>query len=153
MEMNPLLTFYGSCLGKQSVESSLKSAKYYFGKQKIKLLNVSVSKKDKNKLSGFDIKYGNVDINTIDDYIQDKSIDFIMTDPPYGGLVQYLDLSYIWLSWLRLYDEKYIPNFHAEITIKQNIIDENLYKSRFTNGLKKIHKILKDEGEDSIYFS
>ncbi len=147
MEMNPLLTFISSCLGKQSVESSLTNAKDYFYQDKIKLSNVSVSKKDKNKLSGFDVKYGNVDINAIDDYINDKSIDFIMTDPPYGGLVQYLDLSYIWLSWLRLYDKKYTPNFGAEITIKKNVVDESLYKSRFTNGLKKLHKILKDEGK------
>lgn len=147
MEMNPLLIFISSCLGKQSVESSLNNAKNYFHKEKIKLSNVSVSKKDKSKSSGFDVKYGNVDINTIDDYIKDKSIDFIMTDPPYGGLVQYLDLSYVWLSWLQLYDKKYKPNFDAEITIKKNFVDENLYKSRFTNGLKKLHKILKDEGK------
>jgi DNA modification methylase len=76
----------------------------------IRLSNVSISKKDKNKSSGFDVKYGNIDINTIDDYIKDKSIDFIMTDPPYGGLVKYLDLSYVWLSWLQLYDKKYKPN-------------------------------------------
>lgn len=152
MEMNPLLTFISSCLGKQSVESSLKNAKDYFYQEKIKLSNVSVSKKDKNKLSGFDVKYGNVDINTIDDYIKDKSVDFIMTDPPYGGLVQYLDLSYVWLSWLQLYDKKYIPNFNAEITIKKNVIDENLYKSRFTNGLKKLHKILKDDGKAVFTF-
>jgi DNA modification methylase len=82
-------------------------------------------------------------LNTIDDYIKDKSIDFIMTDPPYGGLVKYLDLSYVWLSWLQLYDKKYKPNFNAEITIKKNVIDENLYKSRFTNSLKKLQVIIK----------
>jgi DNA modification methylase len=147
MEMNPLLTFISSCVGKQSVESSLNNAKDYFHKEKIRLSNVSISKKDKNKSSGFDVKYGNIDINTIDDYIKDKSIDFIMTDPPYGGLVKYLDLSYVWLSWLQLYDKKYKPNFNAEITIKKNVIDENLYKSRFTNSLKKLHKVLKDEGK------
>lgn len=147
MEMNPLLTFISSCWGKQSVEGCLNNAKDYFHKEKIKLSNISVSKKNKNKTSGFDVKYGNVDINTIDDYIQDKSIDFIMTDPPYGGLVQYLDLSYIWLSWLKIFDKKYMPNFDAEITIKKNVIDDSLYKSRFTNGLKKLHKALKDEGK------
>jgi DNA modification methylase len=147
MEMNPLLTFISSCTGKQSVKSSLLSAKKYFNKQKISLLKVSKSNKNKNKLNGFDIKYGIVDINTIDDYMPKNSVDFIMTDPPYGGLVQYLDLSYIWLGWLKLYDKKFIPNFDAEITIKKGIIDEDIYKKRFTNALKKLHFVLKDEGK------
>lgn len=147
MEMNPVLTFISSCLGKQSVESTSESAKKYFNNKKLKLSHVSISNKEKGKMSGFDIKYGTIDINTIDDYIKDKSVDFIMTDPPYGGLVQYLDLSYIWLGWLKLSDKKYIPNFDAEITIKKNVINSDLYKSRFTNGLKKLNKVLKDDGK------
>lgn len=147
MEMNPVLVFESSCLGKQSVKSSLKNAKKYLNIDKIKLLKVSISNKQKQRLTGFDIKYGIVDINTIDDYIPHKSIDFIMTDPPYGGLIQYLDLSYIWLSWLKLYNKEYMPNFDAEITIKKGIIDEKLYKIRFTNALKKLHLILKDDGK------
>lgn len=126
MEMNPLLVFEGSCLGKQSVESCLKDVEKYIGKIP-KALKVSESLKNKDKLSGFDLKYGVVDINTITDYIPEKSVDFIMTDPPYGGLVQYLDLSSIWLNWLKNVDEKYKPNYNAEITVKNGIIDINLY--------------------------
>jgi len=68
MEMNALLVFQGSCLGKQSVESCLTSVPKYL-KKKPKLLNVSYSDKQKNKLTGFDIKYGAVDINTILDFV------------------------------------------------------------------------------------
>ncbi|MDA8272357.1 MAG: DNA methyltransferase [Deltaproteobacteria bacterium] len=146
MELNPLLTFKHSCLGKQSVESCLKSASNYFNKT-IKIEEVNISHKNKNKLSGFDIKYGAIDINSLDQYIPEKSIDFIITDPPYGGLVQYLDLSYLWLSWLKHYDKKYAPNFEAEITIKRGKIDLNLYKMRFTNGLKQLNTVLKDNGK------
>ena len=98
MEMNPLFVFEGSCLGKQSVQSCLVGAKKYLGSIP-KILKVGEYSKMKNKLSEFNIKYGTVDINTITDYIPEKSIDFIMTDPPYGGLIQYLDLSSIWLNW------------------------------------------------------
>jgi 23S rRNA G2069 N7-methylase RlmK/C1962 C5-methylase RlmI len=35
----------------------------------------------------------------------------------------------------------------AYTTTNKNVIDENLYKSRFTNSLKKLHKVLKDEGK------
>lgn len=146
MEMNALLVFQGSCLGKQSVESCLASVPKYL-KKKPKLLNVSYSDKQKNKLTGFDIKYGAVDINTILDFIPENSIDFILTDPPYGGLVQYLDLSTIWLNWLEKYHSKYKANFDAEITVKKGQISIETYKQRFTNAIKNLYKLLKPEGK------
>ncbi|MDR0603343.1 MAG: hypothetical protein LBG80_03460 [Bacteroidales bacterium] len=146
MEMNALMVFRGNCLGKQSVESCLSSIISYIGKLP-KITNVSYSNKQKNKLSGFDIKYGTIDINTILDYIPENSIDFIMTDPPYGGLVQYLDLSLIWLNWLKHYNAKYKPNLDAEITIKKGVIDIDIYKQRFTNALKHLYKLLKEDGK------
>ena len=146
MEMNPLHVFKGSCFGRQSVESCLKKLKDYLGK-KPKTIKVSASLKSKDKLSGFDLKYGIVDINSITSFIPDKSIDFIMTDPPYGGLVQYLDLSLVWLNWLINLDQKYAPNNDAEITIKTGQIDINLYEKRFTNALKNLHTVLKDKGK------
>lgn len=147
MEMNPLYVFKSSCLGRQSVKSSLKNNKIYLENKKIKLKKVSYSNKDKNINNNFNLKYGIVDINTIDDFLYEKSVDFIMTDPPYGGLIQYLDLSYLWLSWLKIYDKNFIPNFEAEITVKKNQIPKDIYKLRFTNALKKLNNILKDEGK------
>ena len=146
MEMNPLLVFKSSCLGKQSVESALKDAHHYLGK-KPKIVNVGRHSKNKDKLKGFDIKYGIVDINAITDFVPEKSVDFIMTDPPYGGLVQYLDLSSIWLNWLKNINRKYEPNYSAEITIKKGTIDLSLYQKRFTSALKNLRKILKDDGK------
>ncbi len=39
-------------------------------------------------------------INNISTLIPQDSIDFVITDPPYGGLVQYLGISSIWSVWL-----------------------------------------------------
>lgn len=147
MEMNPLYVFKSSCLDKQSVKSALKNNKIYLNNKKIKLKKVSYSNKDKNINNNFNLKYGIVDINTIDDFLNEKSVDFIMTDPPYGGLIQYLDLSYLWLSWLKIYDKKFMPNFESEITIKKNKVSKEIYRARFTSALKKLNKILKDEGK------
>ena len=69
-----------------------------------------------------------------------------MTDPPYGGLVQYLDLSTIWLIWLKKFDPRFTPNYDSEITIKRNIQDINTYKIKFQNGIKNLFKILKKKG-------
>ncbi len=146
MEMNPLLVFESSCFGKQSVESALKSAKDYLNLKSLKIKQVSISNKDKNSV-GFTAKYGTIDICNIDQYIPENSIDFIITDPPYGGLVQYLDLSYIWLNWLKELDKKYLPNFDTEITIKKGKIDLTLYQQRFTHALRQLHKVLKDNGK------
>ncbi|MDO8676353.1 MAG: DNA adenine methylase [Candidatus Azambacteria bacterium] len=145
MEMNPLLVFYGSCFGKQSVESSLVDIKEYLGKIP-KILYVDKSNKS-SKSKNFDIKYGIVDINTITDFIEEDSIDFIMTDPPYGGLVQYLDLSTIWLIWLKKFDQRFTPNYENEITVKRNIQKLNTYKIKFQNGIKNLFKVLKNDGK------
>lgn len=145
MEMNPLHVFLGSCFGKQSTDSSLKSLKSYIGKNEIKTLKVDRSNRS-NRSSNYDIKYGAIDVLTIDDYIDEKSIDFIITDPPYGGLVQYLDLSTLWLIWLKKIDRRYEPNFDAEITVN-NLNSIELYRSKFTQALKKVHKVLKDDGK------
>jgi len=153
MEMNPLLLFENSCLGsKQSVKASLSSNQEYLGGKLPKLKKVSDSNRQKNILTGFDIKYGAVNVNNLTQFIQEKSIDFVMTDPPYGGLVQYLDLSKIWLSWLECYDKSFSVDLNSEITIKRNIISSEDYQKRFTGALREIYKVLKDDGKLVLTF-
>jgi DNA modification methylase len=145
MEMNPLHVFSGSCFGKQSTDSCLKNLHTYLGKDEIKTLYVSKANKSNNS-KNYDIKYGIIDIATITDYLDEGSIDFIITDPPYGGLVQYLDLSTIWLNWLKKYDNKYTPNYEPEITVN-NKNSIQLYEQKFTKALKNLNCVLKDDGK------
>ena len=54
--------------------------------------------------------------------IPDGKVDYIFTDPPYGGAVQYGELNYIWESWLK-YDSNWkndevIVNSYKEKTEK-----------------------------------
>lgn len=104
MEMNPLLLFRNNCIGKQSVESAMLDFKKSV-KKEIIAINVNENYV-KQTPADYDILYGIVDVKNIDLYLPDNSIDFIITDPPYGGLVQYLDLSQIWLVWLEKYNTK-----------------------------------------------
>ena len=143
MEMNPLLTFLSSCFGKQSVESSLRGAEKYLGKIP-KAVYVDYSNKAKD-ITNYDIKYGIIDISNISDFIHNKSIDFILTDPPYGDLVQYLDLSSIWLIWLKKIDRKFAPNYNSEIIIKEGVLDFNSYKRKFENAISNLNNVLKDD--------
>lgn len=145
MEMNPLLLFEGNCLGKQSVQSALKSVKQYLGKVP-KSINIENLKDNSNK-NDYDIVYGMIDINRLTSYIEKESIDFILTDPPYGGLVQYIDLSYLWIIWLKKLYPQFTPNIDAEITIKDGIQDVETYTRKFTNGIKNLYSVLKPGGK------
>lgn len=145
MEMNPLLLFKSSCIGKQSVESALKSVVKHIGKvPKSKFVTCA---NDILSIDNYDILYGIVDIKDISNIVPSNSISFIITDPPYGGLVQYMDLSCIWLNWLKHYDSIYTPSLEKEITIKKGIKEVEDYRKEFTNGIKALYDILSEEGK------
>ncbi len=142
MEQNPLIIFMRSCLGKQSVQSALISAQSYLPKN-LKLEDITLTKKIKKTA---DINYGILDVADLSDIINEKSIDFVITDPPYAGLVYYLDLSLIWLVWLQKIGDKYVPDLKSEITIKKGQISRQDYQRKLDNAFKQIHRALKDDG-------
>ena len=49
-------------------------------------------------------------------------IHYVFTDPPYGGSIQYMELSTMWASWLKgeRNDPRFDLNFDSEITINEN---------------------------------
>ena len=145
MEMNPLLVFKSNCLGKQSVKSSLMNVKEHLGKTpKSKYVN---KKEDITNNSDCDIFYGIVDIKSLKKYLGKESVSFIITDPPYGGLVQYMDLSCIWLVWLKKYNAKYCPDIDKEITVKRGKKSIDEYNRDFTEGIKNLYYVLKNDGK------
>ena len=149
MEMNPLLLFVSSCFGKQSAGKALEYANKYFSKKPI---IADITKHPFSQNEKIDIWYGVVDAKTIDKLIPPESIDFVLTDPPYGGLIQYLDLSTVWLSWLELYDKKYSPNFNEEITVNNDNTYEG-FKTNFAIALNKINRVLKPNGKLVLTFN
>lgn len=67
--------------------------------------------KDFKDLSNSNILLQNCSV--ADSNIPDNSIDSIITDPPYGSNVQYLELSHFWFVWNKdLYDK--VPDFTKE---------------------------------------
>lgn len=63
--------------------------------------------------------------------IQDNSIDYILTDPPHGNRIPYLELSMLWNSWL----QKEV-NYDDEIIVSEA-------KER-KKGIENYNKLLKD---------
>lgn len=149
MEMNPLILFEHSKCGKQSAFSCLSFAKKYL-KKKPKIKSLNDFPFDPNE--DIDIWYGTFDIKKINSILPNNIIDFVLTDPPYGGLVQYLDLSTVWLSWLELIDKKYIPNYKEEITINGNN-NISYFENGLTIALKSISKLLKADAKIVLTFN
>lgn len=150
MEMNPLLLFQNNCFGKQSVTSCLNSLEKYVGKIKgKKILNNSPIDLSED----YNLWYGVVDSKRLSLIVPERSIDFVLTDPPYGGLIQYLDLSTIWLSWLSLYKpDQYIPDYNEEITINKNSTAAK-FQDDMTQVFKEVQKVLKQESKMVLTFN
>lgn len=139
MEQNPLIVFIRSCLDRQGVMNAMLDAKESLP-QKKKINFVGQGKKIK---ATADINYGVVDVADLCDYIKDDSIDFILTDPPYGGLVQYMDLSLVWLVWLKHFDSRFTPDSSGEITYKKDITDRRSYYRKLVLAFSNMFRVLK----------
>jgi len=71
--------------------------------------------------------------------IPKDSVDYVFTDPPYGGAVQYFELSTLWASWLKL-----DLNYKDEVTInKQQTKDFDYYHKMLTAAFKQVYDVLK----------
>ena len=74
--------------------------------------------------------------------IPSNSIDYVFTDPPYGDSVPYLELHYMWSSWL-----KFEPNFDEEIIVSDSPIrdrkSKELYSLMLSKAFRKIFRVIK----------
>lgn len=71
--------------------------------------------------------------------IPKNSVDYVFTDPPYGGAVQYFELSTLWASWLKM-----DLNYNDEITINQNQNkDFEYYHKMLSAAFKQAYDVLK----------
>ena len=149
MEMNPLLVFYNNCIGKQSVTSCLSFLQQYVGKIHGKnITHDSYIDFDED----YDLWYGIKDSKKLFDLVGKHTIDFVLTDPPYGGLVPYLDLSYMWLAWLELYNNAYNPDYAAEISINNEKTDVD-FRNDMATVLRQINKVVKPSSKIVLTFN
>jgi len=85
----------------------------------------------------------------------ERSVDYVITDPPYYDNVQYSELSDFFYVWLRevLGDEyqefepKLVPKAREIVSNKQANKDEGFFVSALTNVFAECHRVLKDDGE------
>jgi len=75
-----------------------------------------------------------------------ESVDYVFTDPPYGGSIQYLELSALWLAWLRgkKNDSRFELKFGEEITINDaQEKDFDYYHKMLKASFDQVYDILK----------
>lgn len=149
MEQNPLVIFWRSCTGRQSVLSMIQDA----AKRLPTNLTIHDAKANGKIRKTADINYGAIDIADLGDYLKPKSVDFVITDPPYAGLVRYMPLSVVWLCWLEHLDKKYEPDLQSEITVeKGSKPSREHYRRRLSNAFKQIYRVLPDAGRLVVTF-
>lgn len=90
------------------------------------------------------------DVNALEDEFREQ-VDYIFTDPPYGGHISYLDLSTLWNVWLG-----HVPSMKArqrELIVGGDLnLTEALYTTRLSDSVRACLGMLKKGGWLSIVF-
>ena len=139
MEQNPVILFQRAVEDRQGIIKAKKSSdRLLVGKVKIakNFEELKDTKKDKNLL------ILTLDALDLSKKIPENSIDYVLTDPPYGGLIQYFSLSSLWAIWLKHNDPRFEIPYEDEITIEHKK-DFERYHNMLTKALREIYKVLK----------
>jgi adenine-specific DNA methylase len=81
-------------------------------------------------------------------HIPDKSVDYIFTDPPFGGNINYSEMNFLWESWLNDYTDT-----REEAIINSALgKDEESYRSLLSRAFAECKRVLKDGAWLTIVF-
>lgn len=87
------------------------------------------------------------------DYGDEGHIDYIFTDPPYDASIQFGELAYLWIAWLKK-DKDYLEKIASDEVIrneKQNK-DFDVYHSLLRRSFEDMFKILKPDSYLTVTF-
>ncbi len=134
-EQNPLIAFEKAIFNGTGVIKGLNSSIDYIGEN---IQNIG------NHYLG--------SANEVLKNLEDNSVDLIITDPPYGNIIQYGDLSEVWVSWLEKYNSKYKIEHKKEI-IKNKNKDNFFYKKELHKVFVELNRVLKENGKFVLTFN
>jgi DNA modification methylase len=80
--------------------------------------------------------------------IPDKSVDYVFTDPPFGGNINYSEMNFLWESWLGVHTnnaEEAIINKSQGKTVEQ-------YYQLLFQSFSEIKRVMKDEAWLTVIF-
>jgi len=91
------------------------------------------------------------DAATLDTSLKPGSVDYIFTDPPYGGFISYLDLSILWNHWLGFYVPEDTRQMETIVGGECNLTEEH-YKGSLAKSVKACLRLLRPDRWFSIVF-
>ena len=85
--------------------------------------------------------------------LPDGSVDYIFTDPPYDASIQFGELSYMWVSWLKM-NSNYIKKIIANEIIRNEHQhkDFTVYHSLLSSSFQKMFRALKAQHYLTVTF-
>ena len=134
-EQNPIIAFEKAVSNSTGVIKGIKSSEEYLGKK--------INEKAHHYLG---------DSLSILKTFPSKSIDMAITDPPYGNIIQYGDLSEVWVSWLEHYKPEYTIEHEKEVIVNKNKAQFN-YRTMLENIFCEVNRVLKDESYFVLTFN
>ncbi|TSC93649.1 MAG: adenine-specific DNA methylase, partial [Candidatus Berkelbacteria bacterium Licking1014_85] len=85
--------------------------------------------------------------------IPDESVDYIFTDPPYDAAIQFGELSYMWVSWLKMNGDYLKDVVDNEIVRNERQHkDFTVYHSLLSSGFQKMFKVLRPDSYLTVTF-
>jgi hypothetical protein len=81
-------------------------------------------------------------------HLVDGSTDFIFTDPPFGGNINYSEMNFLWESWLR----QYTDNTDEAIVNKTQGKGVFEYQILLCRAFLEAHRVLRDDGWMCVVF-
>jgi len=132
MESNVWMLFESAIFGKQGVLKGKADAA-----EQIRFYKRAKSLREIN--DGANILFETASALELTKIIPPNSVDYIFTDPPYGGAVQYFELSTLWAAWLGM-----DLNYADEITINnQQEKDFDYYHKMLKSAFREMYQVLK----------
>ncbi|MCS6821851.1 MAG: DNA methyltransferase [Microscillaceae bacterium] len=129
---------------------SMKFGYIYQGKEKWNELT-----KGFNVAENLEVIHGSV--LELSQYLPEQSIDYIYTDPPYGGNIAYLDLSTMWNAWLfpEIFETQKIETLKQNEVIEGGDLEKTQqnYTELLAKSFEEMSKVLKKDGWLSCVFA
>lgn len=141
MEQNPVIQFEKSIFGKTGVLKCLKSRQSY-------LPNYTYA----TNIDAINDVDGIVLLKDSKKITEGFTADFILTDPPYGSIIQYGELSHVWNIWLEKFSNSYKISLDDEIVINKQKCYEQYIKD-MTDVFSNCHKLLVQDGTMILTFN
>lgn len=80
--------------------------------------------------------------------LKSESVDYVFTDPPFGGNIPYSEINFLNEAWLGNYTDK--TDEAIVSSAQQKSVDD--YKELLTSALSEIRRILKPQGKCTLVF-